>query len=232
MEFITVKNLKFKYESEKEILKGLDFTINRGEYVAIIGDSGCGKSTLCHILCGIIPNAVSGILSGTVELDGQHIKEMEFKDFARKIGFVMQDSDRQIVTSTVEDELSFGPENFCLEPEEIRRRVDDTLELLGLSELRDVNPNRLSGGQKQMVTIGSVLTLDPEVFILDEPFSHLDRENRDNLEQVIEALKERGKTILIVEHDHTTVKKADKWLFLQDGKVKICDIPEKVRGYL
>lgn len=224
--------MKFQYESGRQILNGLNFTVEQGEYVGIIGDSGCGKSTLCHILCGIIPHALNGTLSGDVYVDGIHLRERKMIDLAQVIGFVMQDPDRQIVTSTVEDELAFGPENFCLEPGEIRRRVEDVMELLELTRLRYINPNHLSGGQKQLVTIGSLLTLDPDIFILDEPFSHLDPENRVQVERVMEKLRERGKTILIVEHDHRMIRDADRWLFLQDGIVRAYDIPEKVEEYL
>lgn len=229
---INVKNLKFSYESEKEIIKGIDFVIEAGEFVAVIGPSGCGKSTLCHILCGIIPNAIGGDISGEAVVNGKSLRKEEMKTLAETIGFVMQDPDRQIVTSTVEDELAFGPENFCVPPEEIRRRVDDTLKLLGLEELRDENPNRLSGGQKQLVAIGSVLTLQPQIFILDEPFSHLDGEVKEKLESLLQELKSQGKTIIIVEHDYNMVEHADKWLLLEDGKVKCFDVPEKVRGFL
>lgn len=229
---INVKNLKFSYESEKEIIKGIDFVIEAGEFVAVIGPSGCGKSTLCHILCGIIPNAIGGDISGEAVVNGKSLRKEEMKTLAETIGFVMQDPDRQIVTSTVEDELAFGPENFCVPPEEIRRRVDDTLKLLGLEELRDENPNRLSGGQKQLVAIGSVLTLQPQIFILDEPFSHLDGEVKEKLESLLQELKSQGKTIIIVEHDYNMVEHADKWLLLEDGKVKCFDVPEKVREFL
>lgn len=232
MFIVDVKNIRFSYESGKKILKGIDFKIEEGEFIAIIGSSGCGKSTLCHILCGIIPNAVGGEISGDAIMNGISLRKAEMRTLAETVGFVMQDPDRQIVTSTVEDELAFGPENLCVPPEEIRRRVDDTLQLLGLESLREENPNRLSGGQKQLVAIGSVLTLQPKIFILDEPFSHLDEDVKENLENLLSELKRQGKTIIVVEHDHNMVKNADKWLLLEDGKVKSYDTPEKVREFL
>lgn len=232
MFIVDVKNIRFSYESGKEILQGIDFKIEEGEFIAIIGSSGCGKSTLCHILCGIIPNAVGGEISGDAIMNGISLRKAEMRTLAETVGFVMQDPDRQIVTSTVEDELAFGPENLCVSPEEIRRRVDDTLQLLGLESLREENPNRLSGGQKQLVAIGSVLTLQPKIFILDEPFSHLDEDVKENLENLLSELKRQGKTIIVVEHDHNMVKNADKWLLLEDGKVKSYDTPEKVREFL
>ena len=229
---IRVENLKFSYDGEKTILDGISFEIGAGEMIGVIGDSGCGKSTLCHILCGIIPNIIGGDISGRAAVAGKQLRDCDLKDLAQSVGFVMQDSDRQIVTSTVEDELAFGPENLCIPPEEIRERVEQTLDLLELQDIREVNPNRLSGGQKQMVTIGSVLTLDPDIFILDEPFSHLDEENRISVECILRKLKSDGKTILIVEHDHNMVREADKWMLLEDGKIKAFDTPEKVRECL
>ena len=232
MKTIQIENLKFSYDGEKMILNGISFEIGAGEMIGVIGDSGCGKSTLCHILCGIIPNVIGGDISGKAVVGGKDLRNCNMKDLAQTVGFVMQDSDRQIVTSTVEDELAFGPENLCLPPEEICRRVNDTLEMLELTDIREANPNRLSGGQKQMVTIGSVITMDPDIFILDEPFSHLDGENRDSVSAVLRQLKSAGKTILIVEHDHRMVEEADNWLLLQNGEIKAFDTPEKVREYL
>ena len=109
---IYVEQLNFAYKEPKKILKDINFSVGRGEYVAIIGDSGCGKSTLCHILCGIIPNALNGVISGEVYVGGVSLREADLKDMATVVGFVMQDADRQIVSATVEDELAFGPENL------------------------------------------------------------------------------------------------------------------------
>lgn len=141
-----MKNLRFSYDGVKMILDNIDFTIAKGEMVGIVGDSGCGKSTLCHILCGIIPGAIGGEISGHAVVGDIDLREAQLKDMAETVGFVMQDPDRQIVTSMVEDELAFGPENFCIPPEEIRRRVDSILDMLGIDDIRYKDPNRLSGG--------------------------------------------------------------------------------------
>ena len=108
-----MKNLRFSYDGVKMILDNIDFTIAKGEMVGIVGDSGCGKSTLCHILCGIIPGAIGGEISGHAVVGDIDLREAQLKDMAETVGFVMQDPDRQIVTSMVEDELAFGPENFA-----------------------------------------------------------------------------------------------------------------------
>lgn len=232
MSIIQIENLKFTYPSGKQVLKGIDLTIEPGELIGLIGDSGCGKSTLCHVMCGIIPNAIGGTASGQVRIKDKDMRKTKLKDMAETVGFVMQDADRMIVSSTVEDELAFGPENLCIPPEEIRKRVDDTLELLQMTEYRETNPNHLSGGQKQLVTIGSVLTLQPDILILDEPNSHLDEASRVRTMELLKHLKAQGKTIIIVEHDHELIEEADRWVLLHEGKVALDGKPEDVKEKL
>lgn len=232
MSKICVEQLNFAYGNSREILKDLDFSVEEGEYVAILGPSGCGKSTLCHILCGIIPNVVDGRITGEVHVGGISLREAELKDLAKTIGFVMQDADRQIVSATVEDELAFGPENFCVSPEEIRIRVDGVLDLFGLTDMKDRDPNRLSAGEKKLVTIGSVLVLEPGVILLDEPFSPLDKENKQKVMSAIEILRKQGKTVVVVEHDRDSVARADRWILLEDGRIKSSGPPEMVKGII
>lgn len=219
-EAIKVENLNFAYDEDKKVLEDISFTVHRGELIGIAGDSGCGKSTLCHILCGIIPHIIGGTISGSVIVNGLNLKDAELKDLANSIGFVMQNPDRQIVTSTVEDELAFGPENYCIPPEEIKRRVDDVIDFLELEKIRLDNPNKLSGGQKQLVAIGSVLTMEPEILVMDEPFSHLDMGNRLKLRKVIDDLVKRGKTVIVIEHDLKAVDMADRWIVIEDGRIQ------------
>ena len=229
---IEIENLKFTYSTGKQVLKGVNLTIEKGEMVGLIGDSGCGKSTLCHVMCGLIPNMIGGTASGQVRIKDKNMRQTKLKDMAETVGFVMQDADRMIVSSTVEDELAFGPENLCIQPEEIRRRVDETLKLIQMEEYALTDPNHLSGGQKQMVTIGSVLTLHPDILILDEPHSHLDEESRVRTKALLNHLKSQGKTIIIVEHDHELIEDADRWILLQDGVVAMQGRPEEVKERL
>lgn len=228
MNSIEIKQLKFSYDGKRRILNGVDLSIARGEYIGIIGNSGCGKSTLCHILCGIIPHASAGKLSGRVFMYGKLLRDMELREIACKVGFVMQDPDCQIVTSTVEDELAFGPENMCIEPSIIRQRVDDVLRLLEIENLRQENPNRLSGGQKQLVAIGSVLTMDSDIIILDEPFSHLDKVGREKVMKAVDMIRQSGKTVIVVEHDYSTIRNADRWVYIEDGIIKEEGLPQEV----
>lgn len=232
MSIIEISNLKFTYPSGKQVLQGVDLSVEPGEVIGLIGDSGCGKSTLCHVMCGIIPNVIGGTAAGQVRIKDKNMRETKLKDMAQTVGFVMQDADRMIVCSTVEDELAFGPENLCIPPEEIRRRVDETLELIQMTEHRLTDPNHLSGGQKQMVTIGSVLTLQPDILILDEPNSHLDEASRLRTKELLQKLKKDGKTIIIVEHDHELIEDADRWVLLHDGKVALDGKPEEVKEKL
>lgn len=232
MSIIEIENLKFTYPSGKQVLTGVNLSIEAGEMIGLIGDSGCGKSTLCHVMCGIIPNAIGGTASGQVRIKDKNMRQTKLKDMADTVGFVMQDADRMIVCSTVEDELAFGPENLCIPPEEVRKRVDDTLELLQMTEFRETNPNHLSGGQKQLVTIGSVLTLHPDILILDEPNSHLDEASRIRTMEVLKELKAQGKTIIIVEHDHELIEEADRWILLSDGKVALSGKPSEIKNQI
>lgn len=232
MSIIEIENLKFTYPSGKQVLTGVNLSIEAGEMIGLIGDSGCGKSTLCHVMCGIIPNAIGGTASGQVRIKDKNMRQTKLKDMADTVGFVMQDADRMIVCSTVEDELAFGPENLCIPPEEVRKRVDETLELLQMTEFRETNPNHLSGGQKQLVTIGSVLTLHPDILILDEPNSHLDEASRIRTMEVLKELKTQGKTIIIVEHDHELIEEADRWILLSDGKVALSGKPSEIKNQI
>ena len=132
----------------------------------------------------------------------------------------------------MEDELAFGPENFCVSPEEIRARVDGILDLFGLTDMKDRDPNRLSAGEKKLVTIGSVLVLEPGIILLDEPFSLLDKENRRKVMFAIEILRKQGKTVVVVEHDRNSVARADRWILLEDGRIKSSGPPEKAKGII
>lgn len=219
MDAVTVEALHFSYEGGAELLRGISFSIEAGETVVIAGASGCGKTTLCRVLCGIIPNAVGGELSGEIRLFGESCIGTELSQMATRVGYLFQQSDDQIICSTVEDELAFGPENLCLPPDEIARRVDEMLHYFGLRELRLMNPERLSGGQKKLVALAAVLILEPEVIILDEPMAGLDTRSRVLVKDAIERLGDEGKTVVVVEHDLSLADYADRWLLLDKGSV-------------
>ena len=229
---LEVREYSFSYirndGTEKEALQNLDFYIERGTTTAIIGLSGCGKTTMCKALCGIIPHCVDGIRKGTIFADGQNTEETPLNKLAQRIGFVMQNPDDQLIATTVEDEFAFALENLAIPPLEIRSRVDEMSAMLGLEKLKTVDPSRLSGGQKQLTAIGSVLILQPEILVLDEPTSHLDEEGKALILKTLCSLKAAGKTVVIVGHDPEELIFADRWLILSDGGIYTYGLPKTV----
>lgn len=216
---ITVSELSYAYDGGGPVLHRISFTIDRGETVVVAGLSGCGKSTLCHCLSGLAPKALGGTLTGIVRLLGDDIAPIPLARLSASIGLVFQDPDNQMVTTTVEDELAFAPENLAMDPVEIRARVDRQLALFGIGHLRLRPPSSLSGGEKRLVAIASVLTLDPAIVILDEPFAHLDEQGRSLVLAAIMTLREDGRTLIIVEHDLSLTGFADRYIHLMEGRL-------------
>ncbi len=198
---ISVKNLGFIYQNSKTpALDDINVEIQDGDFLGITGTSGAGKTTFTFALNGIIPQKIKGDFFGAVVVDGMDTVEHPAEDFARKIGEVFQDIDSQMVASVVEDEILFGLENFGVPHEEIGGRVDRALKDLGIEDLRDRAISSLSGGQKQKVAIASMLALEPEVIVLDEPTGELDPESSREIFQILTDLnKEKGITVVIVE---------------------------------
>lgn len=227
---IQISGLSFGYGQAGLVLDHLSFTVKSGECVGIVGESGCGKSTLCHILSGIIPNAVGGRLWGDVQYDHVSIRGKTLAEISRTAGFVMQDPLRQMVSSTVEDELAFGPENWNVPPGEIALRVDRALQLFGLREQRVQDPARLSGGQIQLTAMASVWTMETDVLILDEPFSHLDPKGAGAVSRAIESLGQEGVTVILSEHNFRFLECANRVLWLHDGKIREEGTPRAVQS--
>ena len=228
MRVVDVKNLTFSYDGGKTLLSDISFYVSAGEVFVIAGLSGCGKTTLCRIICGIIPHAVKGNISGEISVMGVDPADVSLPQASLSAGMVFQDEDSQIVCTTVEDELAFGLENHCVPSDEIRSRVDELLTEFGLSELKLENPSKLSGGQKKLLNIASVLALSPPVLILDEPFSGLDEEGRILVREAIERQRNLGRAVMIVEHDLKQAAFADRWLLLHDGVIAINDTPSVI----
>lgn len=217
---IEIKEYFFKYPGKREyILDGINLQVKKGETIAIVGLSGNGKSTICYSLCGIIPHVYKGSIRGEVFLCGSSIKHLKMREISTKVGIVFQDPDTQLFSPTVEDEIAFGPENLCLEREEIAKRVEDALEKVGMEKYRYDHPNHLSGGQKQLVAIASVLSLEPEILVFDEVMSQVDIEGKKRIKDVIKELKREGRTIIMVEHDLNNLDVADYVLVLKNGKL-------------
>ena len=232
MALIQVRDLSFAYNQniKNPVLDNLNFCLDAATITAVIGLSGCGKTTLCHCLCGIIPNVLEGHMDGSILIKNENIRGKSLSELAPTIGLVMQNPDDQLVCTTVEDEVAFAMENMAFTPKEIKARVDEILKFMNLELYRYKNPNQLSGGQKQLVSVAAVLALDPEIIIFDEPMSHLDDFGRELISNIIKHLKEMGKTIIVVEHNFRLLDFADNWLLLDKGKIKALDTPQNIKN--
>lgn len=196
-----IDNVSFKYgKTKKKILNSLNFHLKEGAINLVLGDSGSGKSTLINILSGIIPEHILGDIDGKFNHCDNNILEMSIHERISKVGIVFQDPDSSFCTYTVEDEIVFPLENLGIEKGLIKTRLGELLKIFNIEYLRDRELNRLSGGEKQKVAMASALALDPGLIIFDEPTANMDPESTVEAFSIIEKLKEKGKTILIVEH--------------------------------
>ena len=225
--FIELKNVIFKYnkKSEKEILSNISFSVNKGEFIALMGANGCGKSTLLkHLNALIIPD------SGEVLIDNMNTKDETFIAKIRSlVGMIFQNPDNQIINSIVEDDVAFGPENLGIASEIIRDKVDKTLKMIGLYEKRESQTNTLSGGQKQKLAIAGVLVMNPSCILLDEPTSMLDPVSKFDLINFIKKLnKELKITIIMITHDIDEAILSNRIIVMDDGKIVIDDKPLEV----
>ncbi|WP_340561771.1 ABC transporter ATP-binding protein [Streptomyces sp. GSL17-111] len=216
---IRFENVRVTYaEATAPAVSGLDLTVPEGELVLLVGPSGVGKSTLLNAVCGLVPHFTGGTLTGRVTVDGRDTRTHRPRELADVVGTVGQDPLAHFVTDTVEDELAYGMESLGLPPATMRRRVEETLDLLGLVELRDRAITTLSGGQQQRVAIGSVLTTHPKVLVLDEPTSALDPGAAEEVLAVLQRLvHDLGTTVLMAEHRlERVVQYADQVLLLPE----------------
>ena len=227
MSFIEVKDLVIEFtkidESGKEVpgkraLNGITLDIERGSFVAVCGMNGSGKSTLAKCLNGLLlPTEGSVIADGFDTKDDAHIW-----DVRSRVGMVFQNPDNQIVSSIVEDDVAFGPENLGIEPAEIRRRVDDALERVGMSSRRNKGAHMLSGGQKQRVAIAGAIAMRPDCIVFDEPTAMLDPKGRASVMKIIKELHADGITCILITHFMTEAQEAERVIVMQNGKV-LCD---------
>jgi len=226
MNIIEIENLSHRFPDGTLGIDGINLTIQEGTFVVISGQNGSGKTTLLRHLNGLLlPDR------GTVRLSGVSVSKDLVK--ARQIvGMVFQDSDSQIVGETVYDDVAFGPENLCLDRSEIKRRVYDALEAVGLTGLAEQRPHLLSGGEKRRLAIAGVLSMKPGVIVFDEPFSNLDYPGiRQLLEQVL-SLHKAGRTIIVATHElEKVIAHADHLVIMKDGTVVRDGMPdEMVKG--
>jgi len=201
-------------------IEDISFSLSAGELMLIAGPSGCGKSTLLKCLNGLIPHSYSGDLKGEIRLEGRPIGGLSLRDLAQHVGTMLQDPDKQIVGSTVEQEVAFGMENLNTPRPEMRRRIHEVLKQLHLEQFSGKTTFTLSGGQRQQVAAAGILVMQPSIFLFDEPFANLDSRAVDELEQLITDLRANGHTIIIVEHrvEEALHLKPDKVLLMREGQ--------------
>ncbi|WP_314063138.1 energy-coupling factor ABC transporter ATP-binding protein [uncultured Vagococcus sp.] len=223
---IEIDHISFKYQEDQEVsaLNDISFSINQGEWVAIIGHNGSGKSTLAKTINGLIlPN------EGKVTVGGLELNEANVWEIRKKIGMVFQNPDNQFVGSTVEDDVAFGLENQGIPREEMVNRVNDALEKVRMSEFKTKEPARLSGGQKQRVAIAGVVALSPDVIILDEATSMLDPKGRLEVISTIQQLKEeKNLTVISITHDIDEAANANRVMVMKAGELVQEGTPEEI----
>lgn len=227
---IIVDNLNYTYPDQEEshktrVFEGLDLTIEQGSFVAVLGHNGCGKSTLAkHFNAILLPSG------GKVWVYGQDTAlEENLIPIRRKVGMVFQNPDNQIVANVVEEDVAFAPENLGVLPEEIRRRVDDALKMVGMYDYRMHAPHLLSGGQKQRIAIAGVIAMLPACIVLDEPTAMLDpRGRREVIETVHRLNREQGVTVVLITHHMQEAVDADRVVVMSDGAVIADGAPGEV----
>lgn len=231
---IDAKNLSYAYMTEDEegrqkladkVIDGVDLHVEKGSFVAVLGHNGSGKSTLAkHFNAILLPTG------GKVYIDGMDTADEKLTfDIRKNAGMVFQNPDNQIVAAVVEDEVAFAPENLGVEPHEIRKRVDECLKIVGMSEYAKASPANLSGGQKQRVAIAAVLAMKPQCIVLDEPTAMLDPMGRREVISTVKRLnRERGMTVVLITHYMDEAAQADRIVVMNKGRLVMDGVPKKI----
>ena len=231
--YIKIENISISYEEDDggktSVLKNVNLEIKKGEYLAVLGHNGSGKSTLAKLL-----NMILEPDSGKIYIDGKDITDPDMTEddvfeLRKKVGMVFQNPDNQLVATIVEDDVAFGPENLGIESSEIRRRVDEALAVVGMSEYAKGEPARLSGGQKQRIAIAGILAMKPDCMIFDESTAMLDPLGRRDIMNTIEKLnREHGITIIMITHYMDEAARANRIVVLDDGEVLMDGTPVEI----
>ena len=231
---IETKNLSFIYREEdmesgeikeEKVLKDINIEIEKGSFTAVLGHNGSGKSTLAkHFNAILLPSGGKVYVKGMDTADENNIFNIR-----QSAGMVFQNPDNQMVAALVEDEVAFAPENLGVEPKEIRRRVDECLEIVNMTKYVQSSPSKLSGGQKQRVAIASVLAMNPEILILDEPTAMLDPKGRSEVIKTIKMLnEEKDITVVLITHYMDEAAQADRTVVIDDGEIVLDGTPKEV----
>lgn len=231
---IETKNLSFIYREEdmesgeikeEKVLKDINIEIEKGSFTAVLGHNGSGKSTLAkHFNAILLPSGGKVYVKGMDTADENNIFNIR-----QSAGMVFQNPDNQMVAALVEDEVAFAPENLGVESKEIRRRVDECLEIVNMTKYAQSSPSKLSGGQKQRVAIASVLAMNPEILILDEPTAMLDPKGRSEVIKTIKMLnEEKDITVVLITHYMDEAAQADRTVVIDDGEIVLDGTPKEV----
>ncbi len=229
MTIIEADNLRFQYENPDEppkiVLRDVNLTVERGEFIALLGHNGCGKSTLAKQL-----NALLLPTGGTLFVEGMDTADESLSmDIRRKVGLVLQNPDNQLVSTVVEEDVAFGPENLGIEPAEIRRRVDNALKAVDMYEYRTHAPHKLSGGQKQRIAIAGILAMKPDCIVLDEPTAMLDPKGRREVLDTVRRLnRENGMTVVMITHYMEEAAATDRVVVMNEGHIVMEGTPREV----
>ena len=220
-DFIRIENLIFDYVKHEDgsahrAIDNVSFSVEKGSFTAVIGQNGSGKSTLAKNINGLLVPT-----SGKIYVDGMDTSEPEhIWDIRQKVAMVFQNPDNQIVSSIVEDDVAFGPENLGVDPAEIRRRVDEALKGVEMYDFRKKAPHMLSGGQKQRIAIAGAVAMEPECIVFDEPTAMLDPQGRREVVETVERLnREEGMTVVLITHDNDIARQAKRSIHILDGRV-------------
>lgn len=231
MTIIETKNLTYTYPgASKPSIVDVSIKVEKGEFVLITGPSGCGKTTLCRTFNGLVPHFYQGELKGEITVAGQNTLERHTYEMAKHVGLVFQNPENQLFALSVEKDVAFGLENMGFPRDEMRKRVDWALNQTGISDLKERSPHEISGGQQQRVAIASVLAMEPEIIVLDEPTSFLDPLSAEKIFEVIYNLnKTQGITVILVEHRlDLTAKYANHLIVMDEGKVRFEGNPRDI----
>jgi len=217
----TNNDVDVKHSEKRMALDGVTLDIEKGSFVAIVGSNGSGKSTLAkHLNALLLPSSGEVLVCGMSTADPDNTWEIR-----RRCGMVFQNPDNQLVSSVVEDDVAFGPENLGVDPAEIRQRVDNALNAVGMYEFRKKGPHLLSGGQKQRIAIAGVLAMQPECIVFDEPTAMLDPSGRAEILKIIRGLHEEGKTVILITHFMEEAAQADRIIVMDKGSPILDETP-------
>lgn len=222
---IVVRDLKFSYNSQEAVVDGLNFTIEAGKYISILGHNGSGKSTLAKLLMGLIKPT-----SGEILIDREVLESSNIAKIRQKMALVFQNPDNQFIGSTVEEDVAFGLENRRVPQEEMQEIIFKYLRLVGMEKFYDKEPGNLSGGQKQRVAIAGALALNPEILILDEATSMLDPKGKREINELINSLRKENPelTIISITHDVNEALFSDEIILVSSGKVSKVATPDEI----